>query len=201
VIRWIRTRIARIGKIKHIFPSVSPFSLCVTSRLHGNLSVFPSGGAADHHGHHAGRGHQKHPPASESRGRPVADCSCPFSPSNFRLGRLRALPSRVASGVTCVQRRCVSRSDDTTAEALISYLILPITCNNRQRNRGIMCYLSKCHGSARRACARLDDAQVRQCVPPRAKFTGPWLLCNQRDFLRITEKLRIIQDTLCCVFR
>jgi hypothetical protein len=33
------TRIARIGKIKHIFPSVSPFSLRVTSRLYGKLSV------------------------------------------------------------------------------------------------------------------------------------------------------------------
>src|SRR5439155_22720984 len=60
-----------------------------------------------------------------------------------------------------------------TAEALIILsVILPVACNDRHRQRGIMCYPSKYRGSARPAWARLDNARVRQVVPPWARFTG-----------------------------
>jgi hypothetical protein len=66
-----------------------------------------------------------------------------------------------------------------------SYLIQPVTYNDRQRHHGIMCYLSN-------QMSRICPASV---IMTRRCFR------NQRDPLRITARLRIIMSIPWCIVR
>ncbi len=81
--------------------------------------VLPTWLAPDHCRHHPGGGDHADPPSSEACGRPAPDRSCPFSPRNFRLGRL-SHTSRVVSWATCAQRRCVSHASERVQSRLKS---------------------------------------------------------------------------------
>src|SRR5919197_4175051 len=52
-----------------------------------HLSVVLSGGAADAHRHHPGRGHPHDAPSSAAGGQPATACPSLCAPGNMRLGR------------------------------------------------------------------------------------------------------------------
>src|SRR5712691_2732576 len=68
---------------------------------YGTLPVLPAGVAADHCGHHAGRGDPEDPPASAARGGPTPDCSSPCPPRSLCV----VLPLTVRGGERTVSDR------------------------------------------------------------------------------------------------
>jgi hypothetical protein len=74
---------------------IDDWSGLLVSDGYGTLPLVSMGGAADHRRHHAGQGHQKDPPASETFCRPTSHCTSPCPPGSHRL-ILRLTTSRAS---------------------------------------------------------------------------------------------------------